>query len=153
MFYIAAMFVKYCYINGRWLFWFMSLYTLFRLLTTRGKINVKQDYCYMTSMVGSQHGSVPAIRSRYVNLEQTLEDVRFHNKYPIGCFEWHHAVSNGLLEIIIAREYGRNHVFVAVMWLLMAWWCCTVRMNLVSPGKYWISLINRPLSFIRSDFN
>ena len=44
MFYIAAIFVKYCYTTGSWLFWLMSQYMLFRLLTTRGEIIVKPAY-------------------------------------------------------------------------------------------------------------
>ena len=42
MFYIAAIFVKYCYRTGSWLFWLMSLYTMFGLLTARGKIIVEK---------------------------------------------------------------------------------------------------------------
>ena len=37
MFYIAAIFEKYCYTNGSWLFWLMSQCTLFGMLTARGK--------------------------------------------------------------------------------------------------------------------
>ena len=41
---MAAIFVKYCYTTGSGLFWLMSKYTLFGLLSARGKLIVKQDY-------------------------------------------------------------------------------------------------------------
>ena len=44
MFYVAAIFVKYCYTTGSWLFWVVTKYALFGLLTARGKSIVKQDY-------------------------------------------------------------------------------------------------------------
>ena len=43
-FYTAEIFVKYCYSRGSWLFWIMNWYSLFGLLTARGKIIVKQDF-------------------------------------------------------------------------------------------------------------
>ena len=45
MFYVAAAFVKYCYTTDGWLLWLMSWYALSGLLTARGKMIVKQDYC------------------------------------------------------------------------------------------------------------
>ena len=40
MFYIAEIFVSYCYTTDSWLFWLMSWYKLFGLLTSMGNINV-----------------------------------------------------------------------------------------------------------------
>ena len=43
---ISAIFVKYCYTTGSWLLYLMCYYTLFGLLTARGEILVKRDYCF-----------------------------------------------------------------------------------------------------------
>ena len=43
---ITAIFVKYCYMNGSWLFGLIRYYVLFGQLITKGKRIMKHDYCY-----------------------------------------------------------------------------------------------------------
>ena len=46
---------KYCYTTSSWLFWLMSLYMMFRLLTARRKIIVKQDYWHCSALAESNY--------------------------------------------------------------------------------------------------